>query len=142
MDKLAILEGDLDKLKINLKMSFKSFQSNLYYLRPWLTVFAVVWLLGTLGLGWLVNSLLIILGLLFLVPILAFFGFRWWLQRNLVTENCPVCRTEITGLNNTQLQCPSCGEKLLVQNRTLKRFTPEGTIDVTAVEVPAKSIED
>jgi len=123
-------------------MSFKTFQWNLSYLRPWITLLAIVWLLGTLGLSWLVNSLLIILGLLFLVPIVGFVGFRWWLQRNLIADNCPVCGTEITGLNNTQLQCPSCGEKLLVQNRVLKRFTPEGTIDVTAVEVPAQSIED
>ncbi|MEA5594543.1 hypothetical protein [Rivularia sp. UHCC 0363] len=123
-------------------MSFKSFESSLTHLRPWLTLLAVVWLLGTLGLGWLVNSLLIIIGLLFLAPIVAFVGFRWWLQRNLIADNCPVCGIEITGLNNTQLECPSCGEKLLVQNRNLKRFTPEGTIDVTAVEVPAKSIED
>ncbi|MEO0685689.1 MAG: hypothetical protein AAFY76_11755 [Cyanobacteria bacterium J06649_11] len=123
-------------------MSFKTFQSNISYLRPWLTLFAIVWLLGTFGLSWLVNSLLIIIGLLFLLPILGFFGFRWWLQRSLITDNCPVCATEIAGLNNTHLQCPNCGEKLLVQNRTLQRFTPEGTIDVTAVEVPAKSIED
>ena len=123
-------------------MSFKTFQSNLSHVRPWLTLFAIVWLLGTFGLSWLVNSLLIILALLFVTPILAFFGFRWWLQRSLITQNCPVCGTEITGLNNTQLQCPNCGEKLIVQNRTLQRFTPEGTIDVTAVEVSAKSIED
>ncbi|MEM9924389.1 MAG: hypothetical protein AAF915_11665 [Cyanobacteria bacterium P01_D01_bin.50] len=123
-------------------MSFKTFGSNFSFLRPWLTLLAIVWLLGTLGLSWLVNSLLMIIGLLFLVPILAFLGFRWWLQRNLIADNCPVCATEITGLNNTQLQCPICGEKLLVENRTLKRFTPEGTIDVTAVEVPAQSIED
>ncbi|MEO1378183.1 MAG: hypothetical protein AAFW70_28705 [Cyanobacteria bacterium J06635_10] len=121
-------------------MSFKTFGSNLSSLRPWLTLLAVFWLLGTLGLGWLVNSLLMIIGLLFLVPIVAFLGFRWWLQRNLIVDNCPVCGTEITGLNNTQLQCPSCDEKLLVENRTLKRFTPEGTIDVTAVEVPAQLI--
>lgn len=123
-------------------MSFRTFQSNFSHLRPWLTLFAIFWLLGTFGLGWLVNSLLIILGLLFLAPILGFFGFRWWLQRSLVADNCPVCGTQITGLNNTQLQCPSCGEKLLVENRNIKRFTPEGTIDVTAIEVPAKSIED
>ena len=123
-------------------MSFKTFQSNLSHVRPWLTLFAIVWLLGTFGLGWLVNSLLIILGLLFVAPVLGFFVFRWWLQRSLIADNCPVCGTEVTGLNNTQLQCPNCGEKLIVQNRTLQRFTPEGTIDVTAVEVSAKSIED
>jgi len=123
-------------------MSLKSLQLNLLNLRPWLTVVAVIWLLGSLGLGWLVNSLLIIFGLLFLTPVLAFFGFRWWLQRNLVSDQCPVCTYEFSGLNNTQLQCPNCGEQLLVQQKHFRRFTPEGTIDITAVEVPAKSIED
>jgi len=123
-------------------MSFKSFQLNLLNLRPWLTLLAVIWLLASLGLGWLVNSLLIIFGLLFLAPIVAFFGFRWWLQRNLVADQCPVCRYEFTGLNNSQLQCPNCGESLLVQNSHFQRLTLEGTIDVTAVEVPAQSLED
>ncbi|MBW4448505.1 MAG: hypothetical protein KME38_17000 [Spirirestis rafaelensis WJT71-NPBG6] len=123
-------------------MSLKSLQLNLLNLRPWLTVVAVIWLLGSLGLGWLVNSLLIIFGLLFLTSVLAFFGFRWWLQRNLVNDQCPVCAYEFSGLNNTPLQCPNCGEQLLVQQRHFRRFTPEGTIDVTAVEVPAQSIED
>ena len=123
-------------------MSFKSFQLNLLNLRPWFTLLAVIWLLASLGLGWLVKSLVIIVGLLFLAPIVAFFGFRWWLQRNLVADQCPVCRYEFTGLNNSQLQCPNCGESLLVQNNHFQRFTPEGTIDIQAVEVPAKSLED
>ncbi|QSJ15037.1 hypothetical protein JYQ62_24665 [Nostoc sp. UHCC 0702] len=123
-------------------MSLKSFQLNLANLRPWLTVLAVFWLLASLGLGWLVNSLLIIFGLLLLAPVIAFFGFRWWLQRNLVTDQCPVCGYEFTGLNNSQLQCANCGERILVQNGHFRRFTPDGTIDVTAIEVPAKSLED
>jgi hypothetical protein len=121
-------------------MSFKSFQYQLANLRPWLTLFAVVWLLGSLGLGWLVNSFLIILGFIFLAPILAFFGFRWWLQRNLVSNKCPVCAFEFTGLNNTEVQCPNCGEALSVQNGHFNRIAPEGTIDVTAVEIPTKLI--
>ncbi|MBW4612626.1 MAG: hypothetical protein KME21_04985 [Desmonostoc vinosum HA7617-LM4] len=123
-------------------MSPKTFQLNLLNLRPWLTLLAVIWLLASLGLGWLVKSLLIIFGLLLLAPAIAFVGFRWWLQRNLVADQCPVCRYEFTGLNNSQLQCPNCGEQLLVQNRHFQRFTPEGTIDVTAVEVPKQSLED
>ncbi|MBD2678654.1 MULTISPECIES: hypothetical protein [Nostoc] len=123
-------------------MSFKSFQLNLLNLRPWLTLLAVTWLLASLGLGWLVNSLLIIVGLLLLAPIVAFFGLRWWLQRNLVADQCPVCRYEFTGLNNSQVQCPNCGEPLLVQNSHFQRLTPAGTIDVKAVEIPTQSLED
>jgi predicted RNA-binding Zn-ribbon protein involved in translation (DUF1610 family) len=123
-------------------MNLNNFQQNLDKLRPWLTILALAWLLASLGLGWLVNSLLIIFGLLLIIPIVAFFGFRWWLQRNLVTDKCPVCGCEITSLNNSQVQCPNCGEQLLVKNSQFSRFAPEGTIDVTAIEVPAKSLEE
>ncbi len=123
-------------------MSLKTFQFSLSNLRLWLSLLAVTWLLASLGLGWLVNSLLIIVGLLLLAPVLVFFGFRWWLQHNLVNDHCPVCGYEFSGLNNTQLQCPNCSEQLLVQQRHFQRFTPEGTIDVTAVEVQVQSLED
>lgn len=116
-------------------MSFKSFQFNFSNLARWLIILAVIWLLGSVGLGWLVNSFLILVGLLFLTPVLVFVGFRWWLQRNLVQDQCPVCRFEFTGLNKTQLQCPNCGEPLKVEQNHFYRLTPPGTIDVQAVEV-------
>ena len=123
-------------------MIFKNLQFNFEKIRPWLTLLAIAWLLASLGLGWLVNSLVIILGLLFLLPVIAFFGFRWWLQKNLVTNQCPVCGYELTGVNNSQVQCANCGEQLLVKNSQFQRFTPEGTIDVKAVEVQSQSLED
>ncbi|MBD2279437.1 MULTISPECIES: hypothetical protein [Aphanizomenon] len=123
-------------------MIFKNLQFNFEKIRPWLTLLAIAWLLASLGLGWLVNSLVIILGLLFLLPVIAFFGFRWWLQKNLVTNQCPVCGYELTGVNNSQVQCANCGEQLLVKNFQFQRFTPEGTIDVKAVEVQSQSLED
>ena len=123
-------------------MTLKKLQFNFEKIRPWLTLLAIAWLLASLGLGWLVNSLVIILGLLFLLPVIAFFGFRWWLQKNLVTNQCPVCGYELTGINNSQVQCANCGEQLLVKNFQFQRFTPEGTIDVKAVEVQAQSLED
>ncbi len=123
-------------------MTFKNLQFNFEKIRPWLTLLAIAWLLASLGLGWLVNSLVIILGLLFLLPVIAVFGFRWWLQKNLVTNQCPVCGYELTGVNNSQVQCANCGEQLLVKNFQFQRFTPEGTIDVKAVEVQSQSLED
>ncbi|HEY9801009.1 MAG TPA: hypothetical protein V6D25_11670 [Leptolyngbyaceae cyanobacterium] len=123
-------------------MSFNNSQLNLLNFRPWLTALAIAWLLASLGLGWLVNSLLIIFGLLLLAPVVAFFGFRWWLERNLVTDQCPVCNYQFTGLNNSQLQCPNCGENVTIQKGRFQRFAPEGTIDVTAIEVPSQQLED
>ncbi|MEM7725014.1 MAG: hypothetical protein AAF208_01420 [Cyanobacteria bacterium P01_A01_bin.45] len=116
-------------------MNLKSSQFNWISLRPWLTLLAIVWLLGSIGLSWLVNSLLIIFAVMLIVPIVGFIGFRWWLQHNLVTENCPVCAYELAGLNKTQVQCPNCGEQLAVEKGHFQRIAPEGTIDITAVEV-------
>lgn len=118
-------------------MSLKSFKLNFSNIARWLTPLAIIWLLGSVGLGWLVNSFLILIGLLFLTPVIAFVGFRWWLQRNLIQNQCPVCRAEFPGLNKTQVQCPNCGEPLKVEQGNFHRLTPPGTIDVQAVEVSA-----
>lgn len=123
-------------------MRLNNSQPNLLNLRPLLTLLAITWLLASLGLGWLVNSLVILFGLLLLAPVVAFVGLRWWLQRNLVTDKCPVCSYEFTGLNDSQLQCPSCGEVLTVQKGHFQRFAPDGTIDVTAVEVKSQRLEE
>lgn len=122
-------------------MSLKSFQFSFPRLATWLTPFLVIWLLGSVGLGWLVNSFIILIGLLLLAPVLAFVWFRWWLQRNMVQAQCPVCNYELTALNRTQIQCSNCGELLKVEQGKLNRLTPPGTIDVQAVEVSAQ-IED
>lgn len=123
-------------------MTPKTLSLNLSNLRPLLSLLAVVWLLGVLGFGWLVKSFLILMGLLLLAPILAFVGFRWWLQRNLIQERCPVCGFEVAGLNGTQVQCSNCGEQLIAQQGHFRRLTPPGTIDVQAIDVSVQSLED
>lgn len=120
----------------------KTFQFNLSGLSFWLTLLLIVSFLGAAGLGWLVKSFLIVVGLLLLAPVIAFFGFRWWLKRNLVQDQCPVCAYEFTGLNRTDCQCPNCGETLKIDQGHFIRLTPPGTIDVEAVEVSAKRLED
>jgi hypothetical protein len=122
--------------------SLKNLQIGMAEISRLLLPFFVIWLLGAIGLGWLVKSLLILFGLILLAPILAFFGFRWWLRRNLVQSECPVCNFEFVGLNNTEFQCPSCGEPLKVEEGQFNRMVPPGTIDVSAVEVSAQQLED
>ncbi|MDY7004800.1 MAG: hypothetical protein SWX82_12810 [Cyanobacteriota bacterium] len=120
----------------------KVFKLTLASIGNWLIVLAVVWLLGSIGLGWLVNSVLILIGFILITPIIAFIGLRWWLNRNLIIDKCPVCSYEFTALNQTQFQCPSCGEPLKVEGGNFSRLTPPGTIDVSAVEINAQQIED
>jgi hypothetical protein len=122
--------------------SYKSLQFSLSGLWFWLTILAVIWLLGSIGLGWLVKSVLILVGLLLIAPVVAFFVFRWWLQRNLVEGQCPVCGYEMTGVNGIEIRCPSCSEPLKIEKGQFERITPPGTVDIDAVEVSVKQIED
>ena len=98
-------------------------------------------LLGAVGLGWVVNGILILFALLFILPLIGWFGFNWWLKRNLVQDQCPVCTHQFAALNGTESRCPNCGEPLRVESGHFHRLTPPGTIDVEAVEVSAKSLE-
>jgi hypothetical protein len=107
-----------------------------------LTLLLLALLLGSVGLGWVVNGVLIFLALLLLLPALAFWGFRWWLGRNLVDSQCPACNYQFTGFNGTECRCPNCEEALKVEGGRFSRLTPPGTIDVEAVEVPASRLED
>jgi hypothetical protein len=107
-----------------------------------LTLILIGLLLSSIGLGWLVNSFLVLLVLLMVMPIAVFLGFRWWLQRKLVEDGCPVCSYEFTGFNGTECRCPNCGELLKVEGGKFLRLTPPGTIDVEAVEVPFQQLED
>jgi predicted RNA-binding Zn-ribbon protein involved in translation (DUF1610 family) len=85
---------------------------------------------------------LILIGLLLISPVIAVFVLRWWVSRNVIEDQCPVCSYEFTGLNQTQFQCPNCGETLKIENRQFHRVTPPGTIDVQAVEVSSSPVDD
>lgn len=112
-----------------------NYQMNFSGLGCWLTVIAIAWLLGAAGLGWLVKSLALLFVLILIAPIVAFLGFRWWLKRNLIEDDCPVCETSLTGLNQAKTVCPNCRTPLQVTQDGFKRFTPEGTVEVNAVDV-------
>lgn len=120
----------------------KLLQFNLSDMGCLLALVTTLVLLGSVGLSWVVNSVLILVGLLFITPVIGWFGFRWWLKRNLVEDNCPVCGFEFTGFNRVECRCPSCGEPLKVEQGHFNRLTPPGTIDVDAVEVSAQRLEE
>ena len=107
-----------------------------------LTFLVVSLLLSAIGLQWVVNGFLILIFLLVISPVIAVWGFRWWLKRNLVEDVCPVCDYSFTGFNQTDCRCPNCGELLKIELGKFVRETPPGTVEVDAVEVPTKAIED
>jgi hypothetical protein len=120
--------------------SLRNLQLNLSGAGCWLTLFATLLLLGSIGLGWLVKSFLLLLALLIIAPIVAFLGFRWWLQRNLISGDCPVCSYDLTAVNGMDFQCPNCGEALQATEGQFLRQTPPGTIDVEVIEVPSRQL--
>ncbi len=123
-------------------LQFSKLQLNLSGLGSWIAVFAVIWLLGSIGLGWLVKSVLALMVLLLVAPVIAVLGFRWWLRRNVVEDQCPVCGTPSIGINNAQIRCPNCSEVLKIEGGHFLRVTPPGTVDVSAIEVPSAQLED
>ncbi|MEO9124464.1 MAG: hypothetical protein ABI262_07230 [Microcoleus sp.] len=116
---------------------------NLPRISNWLVLLGIACVLVSIGLGWVVKSFLIVVGLLLLTPVVGFFVLQWWLKRNLIEDKCPVCQYEFTALNQTQFQCANCGEPLKIEEGHFSRLTPPGTIDVTAVEVSSvQQLED
>lgn len=114
---------------------FKSFEWRTSGLGIWVVMLLVLVLVGSLVPDWLINTILIIMGLVFLAPILAFVGLRWWLQRSVIQGNCPVCDYPLSSLKQLQVQCPSCGELLKVNSGRYERMTPPGTVDVEVIDV-------
>lgn len=121
---------------------FESLQVGLASVGRLLMPFFILWILGAIGLGWLVKSLFILLGLILLAPVLLIVGLQWWVRRSLVQGQCPVCSYEMMGLKNSELQCPSCGEPLRVTEGQFTRLAPPGTIDVDVVDVSATAVDE
>lgn len=108
----------------------------------WLTLAIGFVLMTTVGIGWLLKSLLLIVALLVLTPIVLVVGVQFWLRRNLVEGACPSCSQPLTGFKNIPTSCPSCGVSLDASSGTFVRVTPAGTIDVDVVNVEATSFGD
>ena len=108
----------------------------------WLTLAIGVGLITTVGIGWLLKSLLVLVVLLVTLPVLVIVGAQFWLKRNLVEGPCPSCSQPLTGFKSMSLSCPSCGVALQVQNGSFVRATSEGIIDVDVVDVEAADASD
>lgn len=129
----------MNRNDFNVKANLK--QVRLSGLSFWLTVLLVISLLSAVGLGWLVQSIIIALALLPVLAIVAVFGLQWWIRRKLVQDSCPVCGFEFVGFKDSTLNCPSCGERLQVNDGHFERSAPSGTIDVQATDVSVKTLD-
>lgn len=98
-------------------------------------------IVAIVGWDWVINGVLIFLAFLIIAPVVGAVAFRWWLKANVMEDSCPVCGYTFAGFNNKECRCPSCGESLVANHRHFERVTPEGTIDVDAVDVSVKRVD-
>ncbi len=117
------------------------FQLNFSGLGCWLTALGLFWLLGAVGLGWVIKSLAVLVVLGLAAPVLGFIGLRFWLRRNLVQSPCPVCNTPLTGIKGAETVCLNCGTPLQAEADGFSRLNEAGTIDVTAVDVVEVTVD-
>ena len=121
---------------------FRQLQLNFSGMGCWLTLAIGFVLITTVGIGWLLKSLLVLIALLVFIPIALVVGIQFWLRRNLVEGPCPSCSQPLTGFKAMPLSCPSCGVALQARDGAFVRITPEGTIDVDVVNVDASTVDD
>lgn len=121
---------------------FKQLQLQLPSLNSILFFVLLAWVLGAIGLGGLIKSLLVVIVILAVLPIGAVLLTQWWVKRNLIQAACPSCGFELTGVKEMALQCPNCGEQLSVFDGKFVRQAQSGTIDVNVVDVDAVSVVD
>lgn len=123
-----------------------SYSSRLLWLKNFspgcfVNLLLLTFLLGLAGLSWIINGLLMILGIIIITPVIALLIFKWWLKNNLVYGHCPVCNSELTSFRNTESYCLNCGEALQIKNGEFHCITSVNIVDVEIVDSYDNQIE-
>ena len=124
-----------------MNQNFNQLQIRFPGLGCWLFILTAVWLLSAIGLSGVIKSIFGLVLFLLLVPVLAFFALRFWVKRNLVTGNCPVCEQPLTSLKSIKIPCPNCGTELSTTKEGFERLATDGVIDIQAVDIQAGASE-
>lgn len=124
-----------------MNQNFNQLQIRFPGLGCWLFILAAVWLLGAIGLSGVIKSIFVLVLFILLAPVLAFFALQFWVKRNLVTGNCPVCEQPLTSLKSLKMPCPNCGTELLASQAGFERFATDGVIDIQAVDIQTSAAE-
>ena len=118
-----------------MNQNFNQLQVRFPGLGCWLFVLGAAWLLGAVGLSGIIKSIAVLVLFVILAPVLAFFALQFWVKRNLVNGDCPVCDQTLAGLKNANLVCPSCATELVATSDGFERVAADGVIDIQAVDV-------
>ncbi len=123
-----------------MNQNFNQLQVRFPSLGCWLFILVALWLIGAIGIGSILKVTFALILFIFLAPVLAFLALQFWIRRNLVNGNCPVCEQSLAGLKNSKMPCPNCGTELSVTSEGFERFAAEGIIDIQAVDVQSNTV--
>ncbi|MEM8503285.1 MAG: hypothetical protein AAF716_09055 [Cyanobacteria bacterium P01_D01_bin.1] len=118
-----------------MNQQFNQLQARFPGLGCWLFVFVAIWIIGAIGITGILKSIFAVILFLILAPVLLSVAARFWLKRNLVTGNCPVCEQSLVCLKQSKIICPNCGTEVTATDNGLERVAADGVIDIQAVDV-------
>lgn len=107
----------------------------------WVFILGGAWIISAIGLSGIIKSIFVLGLFIILAPVLAFLGLQFWVKRNLIEGDCPVCEQSLAGLKNSKMPCVNCGTELSVTAEGFERFANDGVIDIQAVDVQASTID-
>lgn len=125
-----------------MNQNFNQLQVRFPGLGCWVFVLISFWVIGAIGITGILKSIFALVLFVVLAPVLAFWGLQFWVKRNLVEGNCPVCEQPLTGLKSVKTPCPNCGTEVTATADGFERATTDGVIDVQAVDTNASTVTD
>ena len=118
-----------------MNQQFNQLQTRFPGIGCWLFAFIAIWVIGAIGITGILKSIFAVILFLILAPVLLSVAARFWLKRNLVSGNCPVCKQSLVCIKQSKTICPNCATEVTATSDGLKRATADGVIDVQAVDM-------
>ncbi len=118
-----------------MNQQFNQLQVRFPGLGCWLFAFIAIWVIGAIGITGILKSIFAVILFLVLAPVLLSVAVRFWLKRNVVTGNCPVCEQSLVCIKQSKTICPNCATEVTATSDGFERVAADGVIDVQAVDI-------
>lgn len=122
-----------------MSQQFNQLQARFPGLGCWLFVFIAIWVIGAIGITGILKSIFAVVLFLILAPVLLSVAAQFWLKRNLISGNCPVCDQSLVCLKQSKTICPNCATEVIATEDGFERVAADGVIDVQAVDIQSTS---
>ena len=118
-----------------MNQQFNQLQTRFPGLGCWLFAFIAIWVVGAIGITGILKSIFAVVLFLILAPVLLSLAVQFWLKRNLVTGDCPVCEQSLVCIKQSKTVCPNCATEVTATAEGLERVAADGVIDVQAIDI-------